>query len=266
MVLLEQHETFLRAIYNVPDDDTPRLIYADFLEENGEEDWAAFIRVSVEVLVRSPKSPGQENIPEYVELCKRGYELLRQLSLARPQQFSLGGLYVRGFPPPNPSIRVGTNELANPTGLRERMMTNMGAFGVECVSVKGQRLLTGHAFDILFGLPALAKMTHLDLSGEQHMVRGVEDGPDGLRVAGSEYVHAPVVSVLAVEALARHPGIRQITSLDLSNNNLDNDAARALMKSPHLENLKRLQLLEGNRLRGRVWQKVIERFGEDVVG
>ena len=58
----------------------------------------------------------------------------------------------------------------------------------------------------------------------------------------------------------------RITALDLRNNDLDNDAARALVQSPYLDNLKRLQLLEGNRLRGKVWQQVIERFGEDVVG
>ena len=40
MDLLSQHEAFLRAIFDAPDDDTPRLVYADFLQENGEEDRA----------------------------------------------------------------------------------------------------------------------------------------------------------------------------------------------------------------------------------
>lgn len=35
---------FLRAIVNSPDDDLPRLVYADFLEEKGEADHAVFIR------------------------------------------------------------------------------------------------------------------------------------------------------------------------------------------------------------------------------
>jgi hypothetical protein len=68
-----------------------------------------------------------------------------------------------------------------------------------------------------------------------------------------------------VEALAQQRGARRIISLDLRHNNLDNDAARALVKSPYLDNLKQLRLLEGNRFRGKVWQQVIERFG-DVVG
>ncbi|MBN9117787.1 MAG: TIGR02996 domain-containing protein [Planctomycetes bacterium] len=266
MDLLSQHEAFLRAIFDAPADDTPRLVYADFLQENGEEDRAEFIRVSVELSQRYPKIPGEEELPAYAALCGRRDELFGRLSAVRPQQFPPGARFVRGFLPPHRSIWIGTAELATPDGLRERMVSGSNCFGVTEVTLKGPRLLTGHAFDVLFGLPALAKMTHLDLSGEQQPVRGVEDGPDGLQMAGFEYVLAPVVSVLAVEALARHRGVRRITSLDLRNNNLDNDAARALVKSPYLDNLKRLDLLEGNRFRGKVWQQVIERFGEDVVG
>src|SRR4051794_41145708 len=45
---LAEHEAFLRAIFDVPEDDLPRLVYADFLEENGEPDRAALVRVQVE--------------------------------------------------------------------------------------------------------------------------------------------------------------------------------------------------------------------------
>ncbi len=40
---------FLADIIANPADDTPRLIYADWLEENGEEDYASFIRVQGEL-------------------------------------------------------------------------------------------------------------------------------------------------------------------------------------------------------------------------
>jgi uncharacterized protein (TIGR02996 family) len=40
---------FLAAIIAEPHDDTPRLVAADFLEEHGEADRAAFIRVQVEL-------------------------------------------------------------------------------------------------------------------------------------------------------------------------------------------------------------------------
>jgi hypothetical protein len=67
-------------------------------------------------------------------------------------------------------------------------------------------------------------------------------------------------------ALARNRGARRIETLLLTNNNLDNDAARAIVHSQHFIRLKRLELLEGNRLRGRTWQQLLEKFGENVVG
>lgn len=39
----------LNAILSDPDDDAPRLIYADWLQENGEEEYAEFIRIQCEL-------------------------------------------------------------------------------------------------------------------------------------------------------------------------------------------------------------------------
>ncbi len=44
---LTDRAAFLAAIRNAPDDDAPRLVYADWLSENGEEERAEFIRVQV---------------------------------------------------------------------------------------------------------------------------------------------------------------------------------------------------------------------------
>jgi uncharacterized protein (TIGR02996 family) len=38
-------DAFLQAILESPDDDTPRLIYADWLDEHGEPDRAEFIHM-----------------------------------------------------------------------------------------------------------------------------------------------------------------------------------------------------------------------------
>jgi uncharacterized protein (TIGR02996 family) len=50
---MTDHEALLRAICHSPDDDTPRLIYADFLDESGEAARAEFVRAQVE-LARTP--------------------------------------------------------------------------------------------------------------------------------------------------------------------------------------------------------------------
>lgn len=50
---MSDHAAFLRAIIAEPDDDLPRLIFADWLDERGEADRASFIRCQVE-LARIP--------------------------------------------------------------------------------------------------------------------------------------------------------------------------------------------------------------------
>lgn len=50
-------EALRRAIVADPDDDTPRLIYADWLDENNRPDRAAFIRHQIEAARAEPDSP-----------------------------------------------------------------------------------------------------------------------------------------------------------------------------------------------------------------
>lgn len=50
---------FLAAIIAEPDEDTPRLVAADFLEENGEGDRAAFIRIQIELARLEASGLGQ---------------------------------------------------------------------------------------------------------------------------------------------------------------------------------------------------------------
>lgn len=46
---MNSHEFFLQSVRANPDDDGPRLVYADWLEENGYELYAEFIRVQIEL-------------------------------------------------------------------------------------------------------------------------------------------------------------------------------------------------------------------------
>ena len=58
-----------RSILANPADDTPRLVYADWLEENGRSEEAEFIRVECQL---ETITPGE---PEYTELLDRREEL-----------------------------------------------------------------------------------------------------------------------------------------------------------------------------------------------
>ncbi len=46
---------FMAAIVADPDDDTVRLVAADYLEEHGDPDRAAFIRIQVELAHSKPR-------------------------------------------------------------------------------------------------------------------------------------------------------------------------------------------------------------------
>lgn len=50
-------DAFLGAIFDNPDDDTPRLVYADWLQEHDQEDYAHFIRLSIQM--GSAQSPAE---------------------------------------------------------------------------------------------------------------------------------------------------------------------------------------------------------------
>ena len=231
MDLLSQHEAFLRAIFDTPDDDTARLVYADFLQENGEEDRAQFIRW------QCGRGEKPEQLPQYSNEYVRGFwEQLPEMVLLQPE------------------------DLLDVEKLRQDLVRSPTTFAVTTVKLLRGRITSAEPFDVFFRLAAFAKVTDLDLSGEE-----VPD--EGDRGSALMMYHLePIITSAAVVAFTQHRGLRRIERLNLTNNDLDNDAARALVKSPYLDNLKRLQLLEGNRLRGRVWQQVIERFGEDVVG
>src|SRR3954452_23480399 len=48
---------FLAAVRAHPDDDAPRLVYADWLDERGDADRAEFIRVQCELAPLDPADP-----------------------------------------------------------------------------------------------------------------------------------------------------------------------------------------------------------------
>lgn len=83
---MSERSAFLAAIIANPDDDTVRLVYADWLQEQGEEDRAEFVRVQVEIARRENAcncaallpptgrcSPGVSAAALMCDLCKPLY-------------------------------------------------------------------------------------------------------------------------------------------------------------------------------------------------
>jgi uncharacterized protein (TIGR02996 family) len=54
---MNQHEAFLADIREHPDDDTTRLVFADWLDDNGQADRAEFIRIQCRLETLPPEAP-----------------------------------------------------------------------------------------------------------------------------------------------------------------------------------------------------------------
>jgi uncharacterized protein (TIGR02996 family) len=75
MITRTMPEAFLADIIAHPADDAPRLIYADWLEENGQPERAEFIRVQCRLLDAQPWPP--MSLEDMERLQKRERELLK---------------------------------------------------------------------------------------------------------------------------------------------------------------------------------------------
>ena len=54
---MSHDDAFLAAIVDRPDDDLPRLVYADYLDETGDAERAEFIRVQCDLARTGPADP-----------------------------------------------------------------------------------------------------------------------------------------------------------------------------------------------------------------
>ena len=76
-------DALYRAIVARPEDDTPRLVYADWLEEHGRAEEAEFIRLDCKFEASTP------DLPEYIDLNDRIEELRIWLQAHAPRSFKL---------------------------------------------------------------------------------------------------------------------------------------------------------------------------------
>lgn len=87
--VVEQVE-FVKGICTVPDDDTRRVVYADWLQEHGEPERAEFIRVQV---VYDRDFDPSEHAPRGLDLRRRLIELLRHAGSSSYWWADLPGKY-----------------------------------------------------------------------------------------------------------------------------------------------------------------------------
>jgi uncharacterized protein (TIGR02996 family) len=234
---MSDEDKFVHAILDNPDDDTTRLVFADWLEEHGRASHAELIRTQCE-LARLPKRSRQAEVTaRRTELAEREKALLRQ------PEFHLKQRYERGF---ITRQTVGDGELMAPqwdadrrnTLLREGKLLGLeihpgqGGFQMDCYPVVYEMAdLAKH--------PALGRVTRIS----------VFEGD---------------IADYNLGVLARSPLLTQLRELWLGDCNIHLGAIESLVTSPSIKNLRALYIdvftIAGARGRDkqgwRLWQLV----------
>jgi uncharacterized protein (TIGR02996 family) len=223
---MTEEEAFIQAIADNPADDTPRLIFADWLEERGDPR-AEFIRVQC-ALHQLPSDDSQR-----AELAHRQRELRRRHE-------AVWTAPLRGW----------VDEWEFERGLIERVTLTPFNFTlwadvlfrlapVRDIHFYRRNHVTLKEIEALADSPYLGRLSVLKLNTD----RGIRDD--------------------AVRVLAATPSLTNLSSLDLSENWIEDPGAALLAESPHLERLDSLKLGR-NRITRQGKQLLRYRFGERV--
>jgi uncharacterized protein (TIGR02996 family) len=202
---MTQDEAFLQAILDAPEDDTPRLVYADWLEDHGQAERAQLIRLQCEAAALPWDDPRRP------DLGKRSEHLLRKHRLEWLGPLPRGVRYDR-FDRGLPVAKVAAtarNFLARAAGWFSQTPQHV-SFSVALSRV-------GMHWPAVLASPHLGRICEL-------------------RVVVNE------VGDAEVEALAACPSFGRLAGLDLFFNPLSDAAARALAASDNLGRLSHLKL------------------------
>ena len=246
-------DAFLSDIIENVEDDSPRLIYADWLDDQGQHDRADFIRIQCE-LARPPDQEARR-----LELKIRERKLLANhegkwvgplRKWLSAWEFQRG--FVQGITLKAHTLLERADTLFRLAPLRHAEIHRIGKFGqalaacphlARLFSLRIRQLSATDVADFL-GSPHLESLTALDLEGN-----GIGDA--GV-IALTTSPHLPRLSVLdlarnsiqdqGAEALAESPHFARLHSLNLVRNHIGDAGAGALATSPHLDNLQALSL------------------------
>jgi uncharacterized protein (TIGR02996 family) len=261
---MSDRDALLAAIVARPDDDAPRLAFADWVDEQpdpGAGDWAAVIRAQVEAARHDRFSP------RWLELTRIAAEILRKhkddWGTVWPSR--LGRLaFRRGFRETvefdgrsfhnladrefrvTPIRAVMLAQLANKDGrvLDPEIPQHAGWAGVEAVDLAGNRPQVARWFFDEAG-PRMPKLRAVGLRGMGLDAWQAANLLASIRAPALEAVDLsrnPLFDTVDPARLIQHPVMARLRWLDLQNTGVNSEVVQELVSSPHTTGLRVLNL------------------------
>jgi uncharacterized protein (TIGR02996 family) len=218
---------FLRAIADNPDDDLPRLVFADWLDEHGEPERAEFIRVQCELAGMTANDP-------------------RRLALTVRQNELWSAHRDRWLP----SIPVGIQVSPFQRGFLAELQGAFSRFELCAELAVDHPIQRLSVFVSPREVRRLVRGSWLRCVNHLHLEAGRIGNIGITALVRSEYAHrlrtlrisGHVVGDVGVQALAEAAALAELRSLDLSRNRITDVGAEALAATSHLNKLAELDL------------------------
>jgi uncharacterized protein (TIGR02996 family) len=225
---MKPEDALLHAILEQPEDDVPRLVYADWLEENGDADRAAFIRLQIELAKLPENDRHHRSNPRESELLRK-----HRATWARGlPPWARKGTFCRGFVE---AVSATARQFLK-DGARLRRLTPLRVLQIERVN---------GFLPPVAAAPHLAGLATLVISGDNLDAVEVAQLASSPHLAGLtrlQFTWRCRIAPEASRALADSPHLASLTDLDLLGNRMGPAGARALADSPHLTRLRQLNL------------------------
>ena len=249
--MLSNGQALFQAILDDPDDDTVRLVYADYLEEHGQPARADFIRVQIELALLPENDP------------RRGDLEARERALLKDHYLTWVGPLRRLLPSMMPRWVFRRGFVEEFTVEARGLVAQADAvFRLAPVRDLQVYLTWGH-LEALVALPQLSRLDALRLDGNALGDAGARELSFCLHLGRLTFLNLRNNDIgdEGVQALINRLRLPRLARLNLMFNKIGDAGALALMEQ--FPDLKCLQL-SFNPIGGPVRQALRERFGHRV--
>jgi uncharacterized protein (TIGR02996 family) len=232
---LTQQEAFLQAIVEDPRDDVTRLVYADWLEENGQPERAQFIRAQVALATAAPDDPRRKALEREERKLLRGRKATWKAELPKLKGVNWGE-FDRGF--------VGSVTFVSAYRYHQHAARVTRAAPIEVITFRPRRWGDRISTTGLANSPHLAKVRVLCLAQQNLNDESIETLMASKHLGSLEVLdlsHNQIGDPGAGQ-LAEAAGLPRLDTLDLAHNQIGPEGARALAESESLRGLTFLDL------------------------